>query len=612
MSSKQHFAYRSFWPELEAVRDFMHAGIDTICIFPANTMNSLGEPYCKYPANWLWFNRYDFSGLDSQIADILNVNPRAELLCMIDLNSPAWLSRQLSLMHECADSFTQLSMALSLPEWKRHTADYLRAFLSYAETHYAHIIKAYILACGHTDEWLDHSGGATGKAKAEAYRRWRKDRMLAEEAVPDSLELDCASFDEFLYNPDSQKNVIDYWHFSNELVADTILEFAEVARGQIRAEAEVGVFYGYVMDRIGPVRSGHADYERVLASPDIDFFISPGTYCDREIGGGSGFLTVSGSERLAGKKHMHECDQRTHTYNRNLSESVKLEFPCWPDTASDIAGTKREFALSLIEGSSLWWFDMWGGFYKERELLDNLAAMKKLWDRLSNQPYKSVAQTALIVDPDSLFYMLQSSTRQKDFSLNARKQLNRLGAPYDVFSLNDVPRIEDLDRYRFIIFSVPLEINTTKAELLRKHLLNGNRCVLWLYAPGISDGFTLDQSRVGEWTGVEYGTPGLQVKQMGTWTSAYLHRPAELTPLMLKDLAQTAGVHLYCEDELPVFANDRLLAIHCGNGGTREITLPCTATCVKELFSDVTAVKDGNIFRWDFNSPDTVLFEVIQ
>ena len=52
------FAYRSFWPEFRAMRQFKEAGVDTVCIFAANTANSLGTPYSTYPPVWRWFGRY--------------------------------------------------------------------------------------------------------------------------------------------------------------------------------------------------------------------------------------------------------------------------------------------------------------------------------------------------------------------------------------------------------------------------------------------------------------------------------------------------------------------------------------------------------------------------
>lgn len=44
VSTPPLFAYRSFWPEFGAMRQFKDAGVQTVCIFAANTENSLGKP----------------------------------------------------------------------------------------------------------------------------------------------------------------------------------------------------------------------------------------------------------------------------------------------------------------------------------------------------------------------------------------------------------------------------------------------------------------------------------------------------------------------------------------------------------------------------------------
>ena len=111
------FAYRSFWPEFGAMRQFKDAGVDTVCIFAANTDNSLGKPYSKYPPVWRWFGKYDFASLDKQYDDVLAVNANARFICMIDLNTPIWLQRQLALAGHSAEceSFTMLSCACANP-----------------------------------------------------------------------------------------------------------------------------------------------------------------------------------------------------------------------------------------------------------------------------------------------------------------------------------------------------------------------------------------------------------------------------------------------------------------------------------------------------------------
>ena len=130
MPHRHYFAYRSFQPEFAAMRRFAQAGVDTICFLPANTVNSLGQPYSSYPPIWHWYDTYDFASLDRQIADLQEASPAASLICIVDLNSPAWLSRQLSLAHESGDSFTHLSECLANPRWQQAVKRYLGEFLS--------------------------------------------------------------------------------------------------------------------------------------------------------------------------------------------------------------------------------------------------------------------------------------------------------------------------------------------------------------------------------------------------------------------------------------------------------------------------------------------------
>ena len=146
---RRFFAYRSFWPELETVRRFGEIGIDTVAVFPSNTRNSLGEPYSKYPPNWLWFDAYDFGPVKRQFDDLLSANPNAEFLVMLDLNSPLWLTRQLYAVN--GDSYANLSEAISMPRWQEATGAYCDAIIDFLEARYGDRIRAYIPACGSTD-----------------------------------------------------------------------------------------------------------------------------------------------------------------------------------------------------------------------------------------------------------------------------------------------------------------------------------------------------------------------------------------------------------------------------------------------------------------------------
>ena len=84
--------------------------------------------------------------LDRQFDDILAANPNAEFVCIVDLNTPLWLARQLSSRGqsmEC-DSFTQLSNTVANPNWRKYVSEYLKKFLEHTEKKYGRKIKSYL------------------------------------------------------------------------------------------------------------------------------------------------------------------------------------------------------------------------------------------------------------------------------------------------------------------------------------------------------------------------------------------------------------------------------------------------------------------------------------
>lgn len=610
------FAYRSFWPEFEAMKQFREAGVNTVCIFAANTDNSLGKPYSKYPPVWRWYGKYDFASLDRQYDDVLAVNPNAEFICMIDLNTPIWLQRQLALAGHSAEceSFTMLSCACANPAWRKATGEYLDAVVKHMEARYGDRVKAYLLACGQTDEWMDYSRGVAGRTKRQAWKVWLKAHGKPEVPVPALERLDRASFENLIRDPATEQDVVDYAQFTGDLIADTVLDFAAKTRAIIPKHRQIGMFFGYILELTGSrmVWAGHLEYERLYRSPDIDFFISPGTYGDRPMGGGSGFMVPNGTRQLDHKGFLHEIDHRTPTYNVKLDEFVSIAWMVpWKSQAETDAGLKREFALAIINRTSLWCFDMWGGVFKTPETMKIVAQSKKLWDRYGALPSQSRAEVALVVDPQSARYLNDRHAAIPHVYQGTRNKLNRLGAPFEVFSFNDLSRA-DLGRYRLLVFPGLFVVTPEKLEALKQHVFKNNRTVLFAYAPGICDGKSLNPDRVKALTGTAFKTPGVSTVQHNGWKAVYVPGYDDLNPQTLRQAAVEAGVTIYCQDAVPVYANERLVAIHTAQGGEKTITLPGNCRQVRELYTGQVIPVADRRFRYEFKTPDTALFELVE
>jgi len=606
-------AYRSFLAPLNTIAKFAREGYDTLCAFPAHTVNSRGTPYSPYPPVWEWFDRLDFTPFEQMVHDFSQAMPEAKLICMIDLNSPVWLEHYMA--YECCDSFNNLGKAIHNPFWRKAVEEYLKKFLQYADRQFGERIQAYVLACGATDEWYDYSLGTEDQHRRAAWREWcLKNKLPDPVDIPPISVRERASHENFLRDPVADKTAVNYWKFCNQAVAETITEFAAIARSIIGEKPQIGCFYGYILEKSGCnlVSCGHLEYERVLDSPDIDFLISPGTYSEaRKIGGGSGFLVPHGSAAVRGKRLLHECDQRTHTYNPFLTPDITLPMPtAWQDEASTVAGLKREAALGLISRTHLWWFDMWGDFYQGEAVMKTLGKIREVWSGYAAAPAQDRCEIAMIVDPDSTYYLNQDHPDIPKINLETRNNLNLVGAPFEVYSFNDIPKIADFARYKLTVFTSLFHLTPEKKKILKQYVLKDGRTVLWLGPAGIIDHEKYDPENSRKLTGIAPDAADIVGRKQTRWQSVYCRDYRKITPAALKQLANSAGVHLYTDREWPVYAEGDLLAVHSAAGGTETIRVPRQSGSATELFSgEKIRIVDGR-FAYRFRKPDTALFRI--
>lgn len=614
MKKQRFFAYRSFRPEPGTVKQFAQIGIDTVCFFPANTLSAFGVPYSNYPPIWRGLSTYDFSSLDKQIDDLREANPRVNLICMIDLNSPTWWVRLFGGRTGEHDSYYGLGKVTSSEKWRDDTRQYLEAFLNYTESRYSNAIEGYILACGATCEWQDQTHGEESNSRRVCWRRWMIDQGENDPVdIPPASVRDHISHD-MLRDPVADALAIKYWRFVQWQNSDAILYFTRAAQKLVKHRVPVGSFYGYILEHDVKrlISEGHLDYDRLFAAPEMDFFIAPATYCDRQIGGASGFMTPLGSLQHHGKGFVQELDHRTHTANRapavDLGVAGDMIDVFWTDEASTLAGMKREFALALIEGVSLWWFDMWGRWYEGKNVIAALQQMKELWDRLTKYNDSSAAQVAMVVDAESMLYLDQNNERINEFIYNQRIHLGHIGAPYRIFSFADLADL-DITPYKLLVFPNLFVVDQKKRDVLEKHVCRAGRTIVWVYRPGVISNGRYAPEHVEDLTGIPMNMQVVTTRQMRDWTSVLSPDPA-LSTVTLRQQALDAGVHIYCNADEPVYASSRLLAAHSSTGGRKKFMLPQKFRRITELFSNRIIADNASAFEDDLSGPSTVLYEM--
>ena len=605
------YAYRSFWQEKGTITRFAQFGVNTVCIYPAHTLCSLGVPYCQYPPTWIGPDCYDFKSLDQQIQDIIDANGQARILSLIDLNTPEWWTKHYSNKYGY-DSFYRLGQVVADQKWRSDTGAYLQAFLRHCKQQFPDHMAGYILSCGGTCEWQDYTLGQESVSRAKAWREWMIERGKDDPVdIPPQSIRDHVTHD-LLRDPQQDGLAIDYWRFTQELIGETILYFATAAQEVLDHEVPLGVYYGYILELAQGrlVSEGHLDYDRVFASADLDFFLAPATYHDRGNGGASGTLMPLGTVQRHGKKYLHEIDHRTHTACLEPGKAKNMmplsPMDQWQDTQESIAGLRREFALCLIQKASLWWFDMFGHWYDGPEVADAMEQMARLWGQYRNIADEPASQVALIADPNSALYIDQADPRVNMLYYNLRAELGRIGTPYSCFSVSDIPHVDWSD-YRLIVLPALYVLDDHLHHILREFLLNSNRTIIWGDRPGVINNQEYDLENVQSLTGCRFDPKSIVTCNHDNWHSV-LAPSAAITQSTLRNYARQAGVHIYSQEIEPLFASGHFLAIHSALGGRRKVALPRKTHLVRELFSGEVVAKDASEFEDDLAGPGTVLY----
>ena len=609
-SALPYMAFRSFRHEEYFNRQFAEAGIRLVFIYPANTICSLGIPYTQYPPNWIGPGKYNFDALDQQINDVVTWNPNASVMCMIDLNTPPWWIES----HDGADSFRTFGHVAAREDYRHDVKKYLRAFLQHTETHHKDKIAAYSIAGGMTCEWQDLSRGTPSASKEAAFAKWLGKPGTV--IPPGRMTASRTPF----YDPVTDADSIAYWRFSAALVADRILEFAEEAQKTIRHRVPLGTFFGYVLEhnRGRLLYEGHLSYDRVFDSPHLDFFTSPTSYMDRRAGGTGGFMTCIDSILMRKKSAWLELDHITHLLKDGNANGRPIpgHDSAFRSEAETVGALRREFAMCLVRGVHLWWFDMFGGWFDSPALMAEIKQMREIGDRFADNSGMT-AEVAVLVDADSMYYVDGRSTLARRVLAEQRSALSRMGAPWEIYSLADLPQL-DTSPFRMIILPNLFAVTPEKLATLKKKVFCDNKHVVFGYAPGIITDGRYDLNNIEQLTGIPVdslapvdGTPKLDRKTRDGWTSTLVSTPC-IPSNILRSEAKQAGVHIYCDQPDALYANDTLLAIHTDKkGGKRSFTLPRPAKVV-ELFSGrVVSDKPVRQFTDELPPVSTRLYHLI-
>ena len=610
INGKPHpgMVYMTYAPRSRHFKEFAEAGVH-IMSFSTTTDY---VPTWNLGGVWLSPEEFDYTDHDRLIQMVLEADPEAFLLLRVHITAPPWWGKLHPKDIVVTDEQGSLKpvywlntplISWSSEAWLKDAEFALRKYLRHIkESPYRDRIIGIMVASNTGGEWLyPASCGDFSEANLSAFRKWLRKKYnndvdALRKAWSDSkVNFNTASIPTFserretkcltFRDPRVEKKVIDYYEFHSDSVANAIIRLSRIVKEEMK-DVIVGVFYGYLLQLAGEPRqqeAGHLGLKRVLECPYIDFFSSPTLYSHRRLGTGySTFMSLTESIKLHGKTWFDENDIRTHRVKMPSAKEEILSYifeeslsGMWPPNLRDaLAMQRREFANVLCHGVCMWWFDMEGGWYSEKPMMNEISHMNKIAEKAVKFNRSSVAEVAVLLDHRSLLYLETGNFLSASLILNQLPQLGRIGAPVDYYLLDDLPAIPPHKLWIFLNAFAPSDKQREIIE--RKVKKDGNVCV-WIYAPGFIKDEGLSPDGMRELTGINIkykkksvplvvsitqpghpltdGICGTSYGTIGTiayeQNKIYLHRVSELFPTRDKQTfweRLSVGPVFYVED----------------------------------------------------------------
>jgi hypothetical protein len=104
----------------------------------------------------------------------------------------------------------------------------------------------------------------------------------------------------------------------------------------------------------------------------------------------------------------------------------------------------------------------------------------------------------------------------------------------------------------------------------------------------------------------EDGKPGLAASKVGNSLTVFSGTWQMDVPF-IRQLVARVGVHVWCESDDPIEANDALFTLHARTAGAKTVRLPRKATVV-DLVGRRVVARDADEFSFDADLHSTHLF----
>ncbi len=577
VNGKLHYplAYTTYFEECGRFSDFIKHDYKMFFInisftdLAINTTSNFSPFYTGVFEN----DEPDYSEFEGIVRKILKECPDALIFPRINIAMPKrWIDEN---PYETVETPSGNRESLISDKFLNDGALLLKELVSHIRSaDYADNIAGYQFCGGLTQEWMpfDYTGSFsdTGLKK---FNKWLKEKYgKTNTTLLRKSDFDCPTLNE---------TVSRYGEFYSEMTAKTIEHFAKVLKECVNNEQIVGTFYGYNAF-VNDILLGLHGLRFIINSPFIDFFSSPCAYDNnRTLGIDWGDMIASESLKIHKKLYFVECDIRTHLTKR-MQDSRPEKYPddillltdnngnktvwCGPPTKElSLSAIRKAYIHQLTKGSGVWWFDMWGGWYEDKDIMEDLKKMKDIAESSDNKSSDNYPETEVVMFIDEKAYL--NNPRQSEFchSVNiTRIEMGNTGIPFDLCMVEDADKI--LNKYKFAIFTAPLpsEAGKNAIELCKK----------------------------------------LNIPYIETTTQKPFFKKNELREILISN-----GIHCYNAQDNVIYCGNGFLGIHTVNDGEVKITLPSKYK-IKSLFGTDFKECETNVITLNMKKYDTAIFEL--
>lgn len=599
----------------------------------------------------------DYSSLDNVFRQTIEADPEALIIIRYGLDPPQWwLDERPQAKNFCHDG-TPAQQWVGDEEWIQEACRWQEEMIRHIQQRWGDRIIAYHPCGQHTGEWFYIGGWENripcfGEGVDRSFRKWLMARYKTLEALCASWKRQVGSWEEIsapgererrtgelgeFLDPRTQRNVIDFFEFTNYTMARAV---SEVARSCKRAAPDkaVIVFYGYLYELAGWAggigTTGHYGWSWLIDDPNIDIFCSPISYANRELGGLGQFMAPVDSVAAHGKQWFNEDDTRTLLANDSIGRVSTLEGSQWVHL--------RNFAHIFPRRMGCWYMDLGAtGWLNDARLWDNIARLRELYEAHLADPCRFAPEIAVITDERSARYTRVGSVLPVWLLSNLRPVIYRIGAPVGWYLMDDL-LAGKVPPAKLYIMHDAFVLDAAQRARLVEIFRRQKATALWFYAPGYLDpdggpvppeaiekltGFRLvplaagvpdtvtpaAESDLCAGLGESFGSAhsGLQPQlavQRGPRVEAVARYPGgeiaaaatdaagypsvfvsslAVPPELLRNIAQRAGAHIYCDSNDMIEGDGHFLAICATSEGEKVLRLVGPAKVTDALTGEV-------------------------